>query len=399
MSQRKRQQRRLSNDENDGQKKDSYTMATITPAIIDSSAIPTLDLHGFFLEPAIQNLVVFLEKHCSQENNKATSTSYTTTCNSVTSPRFHSYKKSSLVQVITGTGSHSSTTGGPVLKDAVDSFLRRHSFQYKYFTRGGYFILPTINTGSLTYRSKSCSVDTKIVTISPATSNGDDRTSLLRLQKNSTGLKSLQQSPTSNVCTNTTSYDVADMPTLQEVVRDESELRRGIDESIEEYRVRQKEHNEEQKICRRIVQLSQEELEKEEKQEKLLMLRVIQESIELSERECDEDDSALKEAIAESLEESERFADNEDGFDFLLLQRVLQESEALKETVERECDEDDSALKEAIAESLEESERTTDNEDDFDFLLLQRVLQESEALKKTVERELEEMFSNDYDGP
>jgi hypothetical protein len=46
--------------------------------------------------------------------------------------------------------------------------------------------------------------------------------------------------------------------------------------------------------------------------------------------------------------------------------------------------------KEAIAESFDESERTTENENDFDFLLLQSVLQESEALKETVERELEE---------
>jgi hypothetical protein len=45
-------------------------------------------------------------------------------------------------------------------------------------------------------------------------------------------------------------------------------------------------------------------------------------------------DAFQKEAIAESLD-----ADNEDGFDILLLQRVLQESEALKQTVERKLDE------------------------------------------------------------
>jgi hypothetical protein len=64
----------------------------------------------------------------------------------------------------------------------------------------------------------------------------------------------------------------------------------------------------------------------------------------------------------------------------------------------------DAFQKEAIAESLDESERTTDNEDDLDILQLQRVLQESEALKETVNSELEEaivhrtiyLFSHPY---
>jgi DNA-nicking Smr family endonuclease len=81
-------------------------------AFIDRNAVPTLDLHGCFLEPAIKKLVKFLETHYALP--RATSAS--------SLPH-------EIVQVITGTGSHSTSAGGPVLKYAVNDFLQRHSFQ------------------------------------------------------------------------------------------------------------------------------------------------------------------------------------------------------------------------------------------------------------------------------
>jgi Smr domain len=259
---------------------------------VDHMALPTLDLHGYTVEPAMKQLVEFLEKHCCLNDTSA-----------------HS-KCSTSVKVVTGMGSHSSNSGGPVLKNHVNSFLRRHSFQFTFFAKGGYFILPTIgNTGMLNYRSKSCLLDSKVVTV-PRDNSCD---SLLQKPPQSLSNDNTLNEKTCQVIIS------EEMPTLREVVRDETEFQLAVDASIHELRLQQKEICKEQKIYQRSLESSLEEAEQVEEKEKLLLYYAIQESLEFSEREYDEDDAALKEAIDLS---------------------------------ERDSDQDEAALKEAIAASL-----------------------------------------------
>ena len=297
---------------------------------IDRNVIPTLDLHGCFLDPAIKKLVQFLEKHYATPKTRTL--------------RSESDSSHTILQVVTGTGSHSTSAGGPVLKYAVNDFLRRHSFQYSYYSKGGYFVIPMANnTGALSYQSNTCSVSTKLLVTSPCTIDKSFSSHLKKSQHcRGSGSKSEGQP---------VFIPTVELPTLQEVVREERELQRGVNESLEEYRLRQKEYAKEQKLYQEAVKLSKEQVLKLEQEEKLLLERVVQESVELSERDYDDivqEEVALKQAILESLEESEHgINDGEDDTDDLL-QRAILESKAQHDASERH---DDDLLQRTIRES------------------------------------------------
>ncbi len=308
---------------------------------IDRSTIPTLDLHGCFLEPAIKKLVQFLEQHYEKPKARMAATSATGSASTNES-------SNDIVQVITGTGSHSTSAGGPVLKYAVNDFLLRHSFLHTFYSKGGYFVIPVHNnTGVLSYQSNACNVSTKIIIKTTETIDKTFGNHLKRSRMTtSRGLKSDQ--PALLVPT-------IELPTLQEVVRDEKELQRGVDESLEEYRKRQLEYTKEQKLYQEAKRVSNEEIRKLQDEEKLVLERAVQESVELSEREYDDigaEEIALKQAIMESLEESEhgiKDADDDSEENDDLLHRVIMESKALHDALER--DDQDDSLKRAILES------------------------------------------------
>ena len=298
---------------------------------LDRNTIPTLDLHGCFLETAIKKLVQFLEQHYYQPKAR---TIFEGSSKDVSQ---------AILQVVTGTGSHSTSAGGPVLKYAVNDFLHRHSFQYTYHSKGGYFLIPIYNnTGVLSYQSHTGSISTKIIIKSPCAIDKTFSNHAKRSQI--TGRYGLESDKGELL------RPTKDLPTLQEVVHDEKELQRGMDESLEEYRMRKKEHAKERKLYQEAIQASNGEIEKLEEKEKLILERVVQESVELSERENDdieEEEIALNQAILESLEETEHNTNNGEEDD--LLQRVIRESKALHDVSERE--DDDDLLQRAIVES------------------------------------------------
>lgn len=306
---------------------------------LDRNAIPTLDLHGFLLESAIKKLVQFLEQHYAQPKTRG-----------AISDGSSKDVSHAILQVVTGTGSHSTSAGGPVLKYAVNDFLHRHSFQYTYHSKGGYFVIPIYNnTGVLSYQSNTCSVSTKLIIKSHC---AIDKTFGNHLKRSHVaecfGLKPDQKQPPL--------IPTTELPTLQEVVHDEKELQRGMNESLDEYRKRQKEYAKERKLYQEAIQVSNNEIKKLEEEEKLMLERVVQESVELSERENDdieEEEIALKQAIMESLEESEHEM-NDGGIESEeddLLQRVIMESKALHDASERDDDDDDDFLRRALLES------------------------------------------------
>jgi Smr domain len=319
----------------------------------DRSQFPSLDLHGYKLTSAIPKLVQFLEKYYV---NISPTPNYVTHRN-VHHHHHNNTKHDAVLLVVTGTGSHSGNTstgsgsGRPVLKYAVNDFLQRHLFQYSYHSQGGYFVIPLHNnTGILSYASNACNVDTKIILTSPS-SPTTDRSLVNHLHMNQTHRQSDLLLPVERQHRQKDEKGVAiplnEMPTLQQVVYEEQELQRGIHESLDAFRIRQKEYALEHNVYKQAIQQSQQEMIQSEHDEKVLFDRVIQESVELSEREyClghngdedeegnddDDDDMMLKQAMMESLEESER------------------------ELCDAE-EEEEMALKQAMMESLEESER------------------------------------------
>jgi hypothetical protein len=124
---------------------------------------PTLDLHGYRREEAISALIFFLEKQSGSGDRErkfhhrdrssqvderkpspsplSSSATPTITTTIASSPYY--------VRVITGTGAHSGSTGGPILSMLVQRFLQRR--QYTFYTtrsRGGCFIIDVLS-GSL----------------------------------------------------------------------------------------------------------------------------------------------------------------------------------------------------------------------------------------------------------
>lgn len=80
----------------------------------------TIDLHGYTKENAIRKLTDFMEAAASSSVN-------------------NSNKHKPWVCVVTGKGSHSGATGGPVLKSAVHKLLVKRNMEYYYSKQKGLF--------------------------------------------------------------------------------------------------------------------------------------------------------------------------------------------------------------------------------------------------------------------
>lgn len=337
---------------------------------IDRSKYPTLDLHGYTLEPAIRKLVEFLETYYERQRQLTTVRTATTDA---------STQKETFLVVVTGTGSHSNNSmgGGPVLKYAVDDFLQRHSFQYTYHTKGGSFVIPIANnTGMLTYQSKSCKMDTKlVVTTSPSTAGKKSLSTHVLNRQNKLGSRTSDKQQNHSVSISET------MPTLQEVVYEEKQLERGKTKSLDEYRIRQREFSIEQKLYQQAIKVSKDEIRFLEKEDDDILSRAIEESVlELSERTADDDieEIAIKEAIIQSLEQSERVV-HDDGYyddEEELLRRAILESQTILGKDDLEANDD--YLRLAIRES-EMMKDISESEDEKEF---QRILEQMRCMKQ-----------------
>jgi hypothetical protein len=251
----------------------------------------TLDLHGYRKDGAMSELTSFLEGH--------------RVAGTITS-----------VQVVTGTGSHSSDTGGPVLRSAVANLLERREMAYSRNTVGSFLV--NAQSGVTWFSQQSTSEDTKVLL---RDGNDDDiriqqaaaKTARNRQQKQHQYIRQ-SSAPGESTGTllltgafDTTSGSARALlslgPSLTEVVRSEAEWNRAKDESMELARHNNKQNTKEERELRKVLSASEEELKRleEEDRDRFDQAVALSKRGELLERRDDE--RLLQNALAESQRE------------------------------------------------------------------------------------------------
>jgi hypothetical protein len=263
----------------------------------------TVDLHGYRKDGAMRELTSFLEGH----RVAGTATP---------------------VMVITGTGSHSSDVGGPVLRTAVQSLLERREMEFSRNTAGSFLV--KARSGVTWFSQQSNAEDTKVVL---RDGNDDD----IRIQqaaakaarnrqrqrqhqyvRQSSAPMSLTGTRTQlltadgggggNALDTTGSSARALLfgaagPSLTEVARSEAEWNSAKDESIELARHHNKQNTKEEREMQRVLSASEEELKRIEEEEK----ERFDQAVALSNRgellERRDDERLIQNALAESQQE------------------------------------------------------------------------------------------------
>jgi hypothetical protein len=251
----------------------------------------TLDLHGYRKDGAMSEVTSFLEGHRVAGTTAS-------------------------VMVITGTGSHSSDIGGPVLRSAVQSLLERREMEFSRNTAGSFLV--NAQSGVTWFSQQSTREDTKVVV-----RDGNDED--IRIQQAAAkAARNRQQrqhqyvrqssAPMSFTGTqllsgalDTTGSTARALrsagPSLTEVARSEAEWNSAKDESMEVARHHNKQNTKEERELRKVLSASEEELKRIEEEEK----ERFDQAVALSKRgellERRDDERLLQNALAESQQE------------------------------------------------------------------------------------------------
>jgi flagellar biosynthesis GTPase FlhF len=281
----------------------------------------SIDLHGYFKDRAVSELTSFLEEH--------------------------RVAGTTAVQIITGTGSHSSGTGGPVLRCAVESLLERRKMEYSRNTPGSFLANP--QSGQVWYSQQAASEDTKVIL---RDANNDD----IRIQQAAAkAARNRQYSSKTTTSFDTTSSrsstPLLDLvgPSLKEVVRCEDELNRAREESLEVAKQVTKEDRE----LRKVLSVSQSHLELEEQEERDLLDKAVALSKEGEELERQTEERLLQQALAESQREQSLFRESHEQKLQEALSRSLMDVHVASSTDHRQQDEEERMIQQALALSLQ----------------------------------------------
>eukprot|EP00977_Amphora_coffeiformis_P029600 scaffold41817_cov176-Amphora_coffeaeformis.AAC.1 len=278
--------------------------------------LPTLDLHGYRKEAAIRAVTDFLDVQARQG------------C--------------AMVDIITGTGAHSSPAG-PILRTAVTSLLQRRQME---FTRGDTAGSLRVNcqSGVVWTMSQQTAVDTKVVVV-----HVGDTTRLPQPRHTKKGTpthpggsrqSSSRSGSSSDVTTETattsslSSFLVAG-PTVTEVAHEERDLQQAKEVSREEFVQQTKQ---EKAALHRAVRASKQQLAQEEAAWQAMLARTIQFSQQQQQQEeeasgargggLDQDDHVLEQVLRESLEQHQSSASSLTDEELqALMEQALQESQ------------------------------------------------------------------------
>jgi hypothetical protein len=252
----------------------------------------TLDLHGYRKDGAMSELTSFLEGHRVAGTTAS-------------------------VMVITGTGSHSSDMGGPVLRSAVQSLLERREMEFSRNTAGSFLV--KAQSGVTWFSQQSTSEDTKVIVrdgndddiriqqaVAKAARNRQQRQHQYVRQSsapmNLTGTQLLTAGALGTTGSSARALLSAG-PSLKEVARSEAEWNSAKDESMELARHHNKQNTKEERELQRVLSASEEELRRIEEEEK----ERFDQAVALSKRgellEQRDDERLLQNALAESQQE------------------------------------------------------------------------------------------------
>jgi len=306
-------------------------------------SIPTLDLHGMRREPAVKELVAFLERHLADPSSGSCAG-----------------KPPSVVRVITGLGQHSSSQGGPVLRHAVQEFLQRRGFAFGW-ERGCFTVhVAKGNGGSLTYHRQASDEDTKLVLMDGQQQQQHSPRRKQHLQgrivsssqiAGGSGNAMIRHSASSN----SDLHQLMAGPSLAEVARADAELARGKEESLQAYRLRLKQVHRERREYETVLKQSQAEVVVDEEEEQALIRKAIVEEQRLLEWQEQEEEELIQKAIEEEqklLEQQQREEDE-------MLQRALEMSgsSAYLNYCDDDCEDEDEMLRRALELSSQEQQQ------------------------------------------
>ena len=283
--------------------------------------LPTLDLHGNRLNHAIRRLTDFLEAEKSRTTTQ--------------------------VLVITGTGSHSWATGGPVLRGAVEDLLHRRHIEFVRDTPGS--LIVQCQTGITFLKHEDSSGDSKI-RIESAESES------VRLQL-AEKRRLMQQHSNGSVSSSSSSRN-GDMttgcPSLAEVAREEADLESGKKESLELARQSQSERQREQNEYNRVVDLSI-NAEREEQQREH---KILQQALELSKQHTalarKNDEQQEHELLRQTLALSKQFEASEREVHEQRENQLLQQAIVLSKEQQETEREEDEVLRQVLAMSQQQ---------------------------------------------
>jgi hypothetical protein len=304
--------------------------------------VPTLDLHGYYRERAIQELVAFLERLSTWEQQKE-------------------------AMIITGMGKHSHLSGGPVLKTAVEKFLTVHQFQFTY--RKGCFHIQ-VSTGSLRNYQQCSDVDTKIILMDdPSVILQETQTTRKRTYGRSKSQVGQAAGGREAHETNDTMAGILMGPSVTEVAREEGEIQKGKEESLVTFRQYIKVKHREHKELEKALQLSEQHKQQQQQQQQPSISdedehQILQQTLEVSAREeaslRQQEEQMLQQALELSEREISSHSRHHDEYEECL-QQVIEQSRQDTRTsaISLESNEESITLQRVLELSVRETTATT----------------------------------------
>ena len=285
-----------------------------------SSTTITLDLHGYQKEAAVERLTAFLEAHRTAGTTQ--------------------------VCIVTGSGSHSGTTG-PVLRTAVEKLLQRRQIQFTRNSPGSFLVHPA--TGHVWYHRQGSEEDTKVIV-------RDGVEDEIRMQQ-SAARQRRRQGTIIATGTSTRQFDrgyatgIDSGPSLKEVARADAELDRAREESLELTRHQTKQVNQEVRELVQAKNASIQEVERLQEQDEKRLREAFARSNRIDEMTHEEEERMLQQALESSQQELATDKELEQALQEALSQS-LAENAAFTSGGENHHEEEERMIQQAIAMSL-----------------------------------------------
>jgi hypothetical protein len=283
--------------------------------------VATLDLHFQKREQAISSLTHFLSNVVVQARKaKAYNTRMTKSDDNANAlqqknitpkdarPGKNGSEREIWVLVITGTGRHSGSSGGPVIRSAVQQLLDKRCMSYQLVNGKGAFLVQA-DSGFALYQPEAYT-DTKLLIKSVDSEEADQKDAVRRILHPKSGSVRTQSLLGGDVST----PRFVDNPLPREVHEEAEALRLSMEEHTRQETLRRKDAD--QEILQKTMSLSlaataasmqhkKGMLHREEEEEETAFRKVMEESLKLEQQQQAKEEQALREVLALSTLEGE----------------------------------------------------------------------------------------------
>jgi len=313
--------------------------------------VDTLDLHGKTKAKAISSTTWFLDQQRQQQRN-----------------RNHNKSSSSssrvlYVRIITGTGSHSSAQQGPVLRNAIETLLKKRQMNYTLERTKGSFLVDLMSGFELEGAPKLAE-DTKVVLVNgesdsdnlilPRTrrphraNNNNNKKNFLRQQRSTTSSSSDTAATAANSSDGEGDSPFS-FPLPSEVLNDDEQIRNACILSAKETIARKRDEsldnqNLESALQKSLSLLEEDKLKQREEEE--LLQQVLKESMD-SLKEKEEEILMLKKRQG-TYNATKGGLNDDTSEEEDLMKRVMRESELAMQKYDEEKEQEEKELERVL---------------------------------------------------